>query len=431
VGRMLSLLLLCLCAVAAAEDPAALVRALGSPEAARRDAAREALRALGPDALAALVPGLDSPSPEIARVCAELISQWAPEAAPLLRSVGTGVRSRELLDELERADCARVTLVVVARGGGALSSAELFLRAGEEGRLGQRSGAAPRGEAAALADASAPDDDAVAVVLLRLRGEEGLHVLPETPFPEVVGLGGARGGVAVFVLIRRCARTEETERRDAREDLESALAAAVIRGRNHEGAAAYLDATGSVSFLTLLLTRWREGHVRETTPLLVQYGPGALLLARDLADGYEGHFVAALPGTQAPAVWGRMHAAARPALRAALEVRGRLGDAGSPAPLSPNPHIGLRRVSGVSPAEFHRRLRSWVASARCDPETAFVTVREDLRHPLWCFPAMATLSSLRDAVGGEQRASLAALLAGGRCAPPARGALREFLDGLP
>ncbi|MGQ0612604.1 MAG: hypothetical protein ACT4PV_02480 [Planctomycetaceae bacterium] len=428
---LVSWLLVSCCAAAAGEDAAALVRALGSREAARRDAARAALRALGPKALAALVAGLDSPSPEVSRVCAELISQWAPEAAPLLRGKGTGPRSRELLDELERADCARVTLVAVARRGGEIGAAELFLRAGEEGTLGRHGGTVPRGQAAALADAASQEEEAVAVILLRLRGAEGLHVLPETPFPEVVGLGGTRDGVVVFALIRRCARTEETERQDAREALESALAAAVIRGRNHDGAAAYLDATGSARFLDLLRARWRAGHVRETTALLIRHGPGALVLARELAEGYEGHFVAALPGTLPPPIWARMHAAAGPALRSALEERGRLCDPGAPAPLFPNPLIGLRRVCGASAAEFHRRLRSWVAASICDLETAFATVCEDLRQPLWCVPAMATLSSLRDAVDEDRRATLASLLEGGRCALPGRAALREFLHGLP
>ena len=63
-------------ATAAAPTPAELVRRLGSPAFADREAAARELRTLGPAAKPAVAAGVNDPDPEVARRCRELIDRW-------------------------------------------------------------------------------------------------------------------------------------------------------------------------------------------------------------------------------------------------------------------------------------------------------------------------------------------------------------------
>ena len=83
---LLLLLVPWLCAAATAQDSSTLVRQLGDPEPERREDAFRLLAKRGDAAVAALVEGVASADPEVARSCARLLIRHVPAAAPHLRA---------------------------------------------------------------------------------------------------------------------------------------------------------------------------------------------------------------------------------------------------------------------------------------------------------------------------------------------------------
>src|SRR5262249_44581200 len=101
-GRAMSFLIVLLCTVQVASDPAELVMQLGSPRYAEREAAGEALQTLGREALAVLRLATRNADAEVATRATSLLEQIETKLLVEPTMVRVDFRDRPLSEVLKR-----------------------------------------------------------------------------------------------------------------------------------------------------------------------------------------------------------------------------------------------------------------------------------------------------------------------------------------